>query len=117
MFTAMKKLNTNESPIRRDWHKSDIKAALEKAGWTLRRLSMHAGYKNPASLQRALRKPWPKAERLIADALGLEPWDIWPSRYTGEKPNRPMGRPKKNIVMTVNKTSIGRNAKSPKSSE
>jgi len=108
----MKKINHKEPPIRQDWHKSDIKAALEKAGWTLRKLSLHAGYKNPASLQRALRMPWPKAERVIAEALGLEPWDIWPSRYAGEKPNRPMGRPKKDIAMTVNKTSAECNPKS-----
>lgn len=33
------------------------------------------------TLANALRAPWPKGEKIIADALGLEPKDIWPSRY------------------------------------
>ena len=27
-----------------DWHPADVKCALEKAGWSLRRLSRHHGY-------------------------------------------------------------------------
>ncbi|MDI5816356.1 helix-turn-helix domain-containing protein [Salmonella enterica subsp. enterica serovar Cerro] len=26
-------------------------------------------------------KPYPRGERIIADALGVEPRDLWPSRY------------------------------------
>ncbi|EEJ2444476.1 helix-turn-helix domain-containing protein [Salmonella enterica subsp. enterica serovar 13,23:y:e,n,z15] len=26
--------------------------------------------------------PWPKGERLIAEALGVAPEKIWPSRYS-----------------------------------
>lgn len=36
----------------------------------------------------ALKHPWPRAERIIADALGRAPQAIWPSRY------HPDGRPK-----------------------
>ncbi|WP_449246482.1 helix-turn-helix domain-containing protein [Desulfarculus baarsii] len=63
-----------------DWHKADIKAALEKAGWSLRRLAARHGYTG-AALVKALRQPYPNAERIIAGALGLRPEDIWPRRY------------------------------------
>ncbi|WP_082954386.1 helix-turn-helix domain-containing protein [Acidihalobacter prosperus] len=63
-----------------DWHPADVVAALRKAGWSLRRLSTHHGYA-PTSLKEALHKRWPKAERLIADAIGKQPAQIWPSRY------------------------------------
>lgn len=66
-----------------DWRRSAIKAALEDAGWSLRRLSVHHGYCN-RTLNHALFDPYPKAERLIADALGVEPWDIWPTRYDAD---------------------------------
>ncbi|WP_162265502.1 helix-turn-helix domain-containing protein, partial [Salmonella enterica] len=29
----------------------------------------------------ALNRRWPKGERLIAEALGVAPEKIWPSRY------------------------------------
>ncbi len=75
-----------------DWHKADIKAALEKAGWSLSRLSRHHGYTRTA-LKNALSKPWPKAERLIAEALGIRPQTIWPSRYDAHgRSNRVRGR-------------------------
>lgn len=63
-----------------DWHKADVKAALEKRGWTLAGLSRANGYHKSAA-QVALWKPWPNMERLIAHALGLTPEEIWPSRY------------------------------------
>ncbi len=74
--------HTPKKPARRkaDWHPADIKAALEKAGWSLRRLSVHHGY-YPNNLQRALYQRYPACQRFIADAIGIEPWDIWPSRY------------------------------------
>ena len=41
-----------------DWHSADIIA-----------------------LANALTRPWPKGELIIANALGTDPWVIWPSRY------------------------------------
>jgi len=64
-----------------DWHPADIKAALEKAGWTFRQLSIAHGY-HPCTLVSVLRRHWPKAERLVADAIGQRASDVWPSRYT-----------------------------------
>ena len=73
---------------RQDWHRADIKAALEKAGWTLRKLAVARGY-SPGALRNPLSGPWPKGERIIADALGLTPQAIWPSRYNEDGiPNR-----------------------------
>lgn len=63
-----------------DWHPADVKAALEKKGWSLRRLSFAHGYSANAAVL-ALRRPYPKMERIIAEAIGLLPSDIWPSRY------------------------------------
>lgn len=76
-----------------DWHPSDIKAALEKLGWSLRQLGFQHGYTGQASFSEAFRKPWPKVERIIADTLGVKPEVIWPSRYDSHGlPNRVMGR-------------------------
>lgn len=75
----------NRSPTRkksapRDWHPADIVAALRKRGWSLRKLSMHHGY-YPTLLTKALRSSYPRAERLVADAIGVPPEEIWPERY------------------------------------
>ncbi|TBW58523.1 transcriptional regulator [Marinobacter halodurans] len=67
-----------------DWHRGDIKSALEKAGWNLSSLSRYHGYGHRNTLQTALRRPWPKGERYIADAIGIDPAEIWPSRYQGK---------------------------------
>jgi len=65
---------------KQDWHVEDIKCALRKKRITLKSLSINAGLA-PSTLNNALRVSYPKAERIIAEALGLEPRDIWPSRY------------------------------------
>jgi Ner family transcriptional regulator len=64
-----------------DWHRADIIAALRKSGTPLAVLSRSHGYSS-TTLQNALNSKWPKGERIIAEALGLEPAEIWPSRYT-----------------------------------
>lgn len=63
-----------------DWHRIDIVAALHKRGKTMRGLSTGAGL-GPDTLKNALNRSYPKGERIIADALGMEPANIWPSRY------------------------------------
>lgn len=71
---------TKKQPIT-DWHRADIVCALRKAGWSIRRLSKHHGYADPSTLTNALDRPWPKGERLIAEAIGVSPEVIWPQRY------------------------------------
>ncbi|MGF1727177.1 helix-turn-helix domain-containing protein [Photobacterium nomapromontoriensis] len=71
-----------------DWHPADIKAALDKVGWSLRQLSLHSGLSANA-VGHALRRQYPRAELIIASAIGYKPYEIWPTRYNSE------GHPKK----------------------
>lgn len=73
----------------RDWHPADVQAALKKAGWSLRRLSAARG-NSPGWLQHVFRKPYPHAERVIAEATGIPAHVMWPSRYTHD--GKPAGR-------------------------
>lgn len=67
-----------------DWHRADIRAELEKRGTSLRQLSRQAGL-SENTLRNALDRKWPKGERIIAEAIGVAPEVIWPSRYTSTK--------------------------------
>ena len=73
-----------------DWPTDAIKSALNNAGWSLYRLSLHHGY-NRTTLGHALRRPYPNAERIIAEAIGTAPEKIWPSRYDHRRPLRGKG--------------------------
>lgn len=87
MFDGMTNLNTTKKPVSQDWHPADIKAALEKLGYSLAKLSRLNGYSRSAAAI-ALHLPWPKMERLIAVTIGVPVQHIWPSRY------HPTGAPK-----------------------
>ncbi|WP_423732593.1 helix-turn-helix domain-containing protein [Hafnia paralvei] len=63
-----------------DWHSADIIAALKKHGTSLSAVSRNSGLAS-STLGNTLYRHWPKGERLIADALGVTPEQIWPSRY------------------------------------
>ena len=71
---------TPKGSVNVDWHRADVIAALKKKGTSMSALS-RANDLASSTLANALRFPWPKGERIIAEALGLEPRDIWPSRY------------------------------------
>jgi Ner family transcriptional regulator len=75
-------------PRKADWHPADVLAALKKRGKTLSGLSRANGYHATAA-GKALKKPWPALEKLIATELGLRPADIWPSRYSQSHPYPP----------------------------
>jgi Ner family transcriptional regulator len=64
-----------------DWHPADVLAALKKRGKTLAGVSRAHGYHATAA-GKALTKPWPALEALIAAELDLNPADVWPNRYT-----------------------------------
>lgn len=64
-----------------DWHRADVVAALKKKGTTISALSRANGLAT-STLANTFRLPWPKGEKIISNALGLEPIDIWPSRYS-----------------------------------
>lgn len=63
-----------------DWHRADVIAALKKKGFSLASLSRDAGL-GARTLNNALERRYPKAEKIIAEAIGVEPFEIWPSRY------------------------------------
>ncbi|ASO12687.1 DNA-binding protein [Salmonella enterica subsp. salamae serovar 57:z29:z42] len=66
--------------IDKDWHPADIIAGLRKRGTSLAAVSRNSGLAS-STLANALIRHWPKGERLIAEALGVAPEQIWPSRY------------------------------------
>ncbi|PPD18855.1 MAG: hypothetical protein CTY18_06145 [Methylomonas sp.] len=83
-----------------DWHPADIVAKLRKSGWSLRKLSVQHGL-SPGTLKSAIHVPYPRGEHLIAGAIGVQPWEIWPSRYdTDGHPNR--GRSMRGFKSHVN---------------
>ncbi|ELX4136166.1 helix-turn-helix domain-containing protein [Vibrio vulnificus] len=67
-----------------DWHRADIVAALKKRDLSVRQLSRDAGL-GENTLANALRMPWPKGERIIAEAIEMNPEDVWPSRYRSRR--------------------------------
>ena len=73
-------MERNEVIPARGWHNVDIVGELHKRKLTLRGLSVSVGLK-PDTLKNALARPYPKGERIIADALNVDPALIWPDRY------------------------------------
>lgn len=67
-----------------DWHPADVLAALKKRGFSLVKLSTDNGY-HPTAAGKALKRSWPALEKIIADAIGVDPATIWPSRYKGDR--------------------------------
>lgn len=65
-----------------DWHPAQVKAALEMAGTNLAQLAKKHEYRH---INEVLNRPWHAVERIVAKALGREPQEIWPSRYTGSR--------------------------------
>jgi Ner family transcriptional regulator len=80
LYNMSEKTSTKKSASC-DWHPADIVAALRKAGWSIRKLSAHHGYSDPSTLSTALRRDWPKGEKLVAEAIGTTPERVWPERY------------------------------------
>jgi len=78
---APKKASVAAEAPAQDWHPAVIKAALNQAGYTLAKLAEEYGLKSGGTLSKALTSSFPQAEKRIADALGLHPKVIWPSRY------------------------------------
>lgn len=110
-----------KKPAPKDWHPADVIAALRKAGWSLQQLAFQNGYTARTALANALHRPYPKAERIIAATLELEPQQIWPSRYDANgETNRPPGaKPRRPLTSTIEKAqpstaAAGRNAQSSK---
>ncbi len=66
-------------PKSQDWHRADIKSALEKEVLRSEIFLVRPVYHLiHCTMSLPVR---PRAERIIADALGITPKEIWPSRY------------------------------------
>lgn len=83
--------NNAKKTSQEDWHPADIKAALEKKGWTLLALAQHHGIKGSSSLSHTFERSFPLNEKRIADAIGVPPQEIWPSRYYEDGTKKPRG--------------------------
>ncbi len=61
-----------------------VKRSLQGRSYTLGKLAReHGVYKsNFISLKHT---PCPHFEKLLADFLGLNPWELWPHRYRGDR--------------------------------
>lgn len=81
---AQKKALTN-------WHRADILAALKKRNLSLAKLSRLNGYSSNC-LANALDRPYPKAEKIIAKAIGENPETVWPERYAYRNRQPALGR-------------------------
>lgn len=86
----MSALKHPKKPALRDWNKADIKAALEKAGWTCRALAKKHGMAH-SYFSDTLVRPNPRAEAIMAKVLGRKASSLWPSRYDAE------GEPKRGL--------------------
>ncbi|BCB66531.1 transcriptional regulatory protein [Haemophilus influenzae 3655] len=66
-----------------DMSNHEIRGELMKKGKSLSQLGVENGLAK-TTVRNALDKPYPKGERIIAEALGMKSWDIWPSRYLNQ---------------------------------
>lgn len=57
----------------------------------MRALAEEHALTTSSTLSRALTQSYPASEKRIADALGLHPKDIWPTRYFENGEPKPRG--------------------------
>lgn len=82
MNNSIESQNETQKGSVEDWHNADIQAAVKKKGTTFSQLSRDAGLQ-PRTLGNVLYRHWPKGEKIISAAIGVEASVIWPSRYQG----------------------------------
>lgn len=70
-----------QKPAPSDWSKVKIKYELHRRGLTFKGLALAHGYRSPDAISQALHRPYPKAERIYAEAVETVPEAVWPSRY------------------------------------
>lgn len=88
----MSALQSPKKASPKDWHPAEVVKELHIRDISLRQLALVNGYTSGTSLTKALRRAYPLAEALIAEALGIPASQIWPSRYGPDgKPNRGRG--------------------------
>ena len=115
MFAAMVTIGRETKKILRDPKKRQawVIYQISLQGRSLAEVARNAGVRRQ-TLYQVFQRFYPRMEKIIADALGLEARVLWPERYdTDGLPIRCMGRPKKSTVKTrENSTSVNsRNAR------
>lgn len=83
--------NTAKKPDIQDWHQADIIAALRKKEITLAGLARAYGLKGSSALSHTFVRSYPLNEKRIADAIGVHPMVIWPTRYNKDGSIKPRG--------------------------
>lgn len=84
IYIKVRKFGKNKGANMKNWCKEDILCELKKKGWSVRRLAREWNL-SASSLHNALRFPYPRGERIIAAAIGIEPEKIWAERYEKRK--------------------------------
>ncbi|MEI7614101.1 MAG: helix-turn-helix transcriptional regulator [Betaproteobacteria bacterium] len=74
-----------------DWHPAKVKMELHMRGITLAGLAEAHGLTSSSTLSAALTRSYPANEKRIADAIGVHPKAIWPSRYNEDGTRKPQG--------------------------
>lgn len=77
----MPRKRIHASYSRPDWSKAAITFAVHSRGLTFKGLALANGYRSVDAISQCLHRPYPKAERILAEAIGERPEVIWPSRY------------------------------------
>lgn len=87
---------------RRAW----VKYQFQLQGRSMAQVAAEAGVTREC-LYSAFKKTYPRMEKVIADALGLEPAELWPERYDSDGlPIYRMGRPKKSVLTSRKDTTL-----------
>lgn len=99
--------NTTKKPVDHDWHPADIIAALHKKNITLSGIAKAYGLNSSSTLSSTFTRSYPANEKRIADAIGVHPMVIWPTRYNAD------GTPTHRGFRAVqfNATALARNSK------
>ncbi|MAC46210.1 MAG: hypothetical protein CMI12_05060 [Oceanospirillum sp.] len=67
--------------VQDDWSRQRVLFAVRDKGISFAELARRHGYQNPRTLYNVFYAPYPKAQKIIADFLEVNPEEIWPSRY------------------------------------
>ena len=70
-----------QKPIAQDWSKARIRFAVHERGLTFKGLTLANGYRSVDAVAQCLHRPYPKVERILAEAISARLDAIWPSRY------------------------------------
>lgn len=82
---------TAKKPVGKDWDSADVKYALHKKGITLKGIADAYGLTSSSTLSSVFTRSYPLNEKRIADAIGVHPMVIWPSRYNADGTVKPRG--------------------------